>query len=466
MTDTIETLATVDDAHPPADIVREPSPMSVPVRTLPLLLIFLGVGAVAFAFACATIYNRTSAEIQTNPNAIRQHYVLDYWLQHGYFHSAGITVREDGKPYFYKSSTGGCLVSTFVVAKIYQAITGRYGWRLVALHNEVISLIGSTLFGLLGFRLARRAGVPDFHALLLGVSLQLVHFTFPTNLALYWEMTGRGWWLPFAMIFLLLEERAVDRRTRALTIAQALSVFLFTYMEYIAGVSFIASYIIITLAFTSNRVVVKRLLLACVLPGVLALSVFVSQRMLVNALYPDIPKKGSTFISRTGLDGSLQYYGDHLDIAFRRDTARGNWAEKSRPFLFHWPWLFIAGTVAVLYTLIGSMRARVPVAATTALVSLAGAYVIYAAMFSQSMVVHPYLYDVMLITPLILALFVIVPAMIESTVRRRGIAIAFAVFFALWMCMVHLRDYAVWYPPAVEPMVETARTAFTTSADS
>jgi hypothetical protein len=92
------------------------------------------------------------------------------------------------------------------------------------------------------------------------------------------------------------------------------------------------------------------------------------------------------------------------------------------------------------------MRGRVTKHEVAVLASLLGAYLLYAAFFSQAVMIHPYLYDVMLFTPLVVALFSVVPALVESITDHRGIAVLVAVFLAIWVSLVQLRQYALRYP--------------------
>jgi len=154
---------------------------------------------------------------------------------------------------------------------------------------------------------------------------------------------------------------------------------------------------------------------------------------------------GSRFLYRSGLDGDAMFYGDHLDIAYGRDIVR-----TGRPgnpqYLFRWEWLFIGGVVSVLATLAAYVRRRAPRIMVVALAALVGTYLLYAAVFSQAVVLHPYLFDVLLATPLILALFAIVPALVESLTRRTGVVVLLALFGATWFSLFQLRLYALSYP--------------------
>lgn len=438
-----EPASIIEIAPPPPP---QPRPL-IPTRTLPLFALLFGAGAVVLIFAFLTVHRRSPQELSQNSMAQRSHFSIDYWLQHGYFRSGGLAVRTGGTSplYYHRSSTGGRFLTGFLAEKIYFAFNGHYSWRLLALHNQLVSLLTATLLGLLGFRLAVRTGATPPHAFVLALCVQAVHFTFPDNLSLYWGTTGREWFLLFAAAFLLIEERAQEQRTRALLLLQGVAAFFLVYMEYLAGIAFLAAYVVATLILGSDRATVKRLALTCALPLILALGVFGSQLAYVHLAYPKVPKEGSGFLMRTGLDGDARYYGDHLDIAYGRNVARQNFPH-NRPFLFRWPWLFYAGVAALLISLVAAMRGRVSSVAVVSLISLLGAHFLYAALFSQAVVIHPYLFDVLLFTPLALALFAIVPALVESATDRRGIAVIAVFFLAVWVSMVQLRRFAMQYP--------------------
>jgi hypothetical protein len=417
-----------------------------PIRTIPLLLVLLAIGCLPLIFAFRTVHRRDLSELTAH--AGRTHNVISHWLDHGYFNSFGLICwTAPGKPFtIYRSSTGGLLISGFLTEKLYSSITGHYSWRLLALHNQLLTLLTAALIGLLGFRLATRIGAAPLHALALALAVEIVHFTFPDNLALYWEMSGRACWLLFTTIFLLLEERASESRTRTLTIVQGLAAFFLTYMEYIAGAAFLFSFIVINLILGADRIRAKRLVAICIVPALLAVALYSAQLKAASMTYPDHPTHAGTFMSRTGLDGSSQYYVDHLDIAYGRAVARLNFPEKNRAHLFRWEWLFYGGAGSILVVLFAGMRGRLSKLEVAALTSLLGAYLLYAAFFSQAVMIHPYLYDVMLFTPLVVALFVVVPALVESITGHRGIAVLVAVFLAIWVSLVQLRHYALRYP--------------------
>jgi hypothetical protein len=153
---------------------------------------------------------------------------------------------------------------------------------------------------------------------------------------------------------------------------------------------------------------------------------------------------GSSFLYRTGLDGDATLYRTPLDIAFGRDLIR-RFRPGTHQYLFHWPVVFCCGALAVLATFAAYVRRHVPRTVLIAPVSLIGTYAIYASVFSQAVALHPYMFDTLLATPLILALFAIVPALLETFTNRTGAVVAIVAFAALWTSMYQLRMYAVAY---------------------
>lgn len=423
------------------------APHDLEIRERAAAVVFLFTGLLLVAFAFLTVHRRPATELAANFGAARTHNAIVGWRTRGYFASCGLLVRSDATPpQIYRSSTGGLLLSSFVLEKLWIAATGRYSWRLIAWHNQLVLVLTASLLALLAYRLARRLGVEPVHAIALGIGVQIVHFTFPSNLGVYWELGGRSFAMLFLVIFLLLEERALDGRTRQLSALQAAAMFALTYMEFVFGVMFLGAFAIVSLLLP-ERPPLRRLLFVLAIPCLAALSVFGLQRLGLRRLEERhaVNVEGSPFAFRSGLDGDATYYTDHLDVAFRRDTARANFPV-NREALFRWPSLFFAGALALLATLAAYARGRVPRIAALVPASMAGLYVLYAAVFSQAVVIHPYLYDRILVAPLILAAFGLLPAWIEPFTTRRGVVVTVAFFCALWLCFFQLRLYALWFP--------------------
>lgn len=435
---------------PPPLTSEEPPPQPVPLldRTGILFALFLGVGLIVFFAAYRTVHARPAEMLSANPGAMRSNWRLNHWLQDGYFHYCGL-FRERSEPdkiVIYRTSTGAYMVSAFILQKIHVAVTGRYSWRLVALHNEIISLLLSALLGLLAFRVTRRLGIESRLAVAAGASVVIVVFTFPDNLGLYWEMSSQAYFLLFATVFLLIEERCLDdRRTLTHTLLQAAVAFLMTYTEKVAGLAFVSAMAVTLLVLEQRRGAWRRYVLVALAPACLAIGLYKLQIHAAELRFPNAEFVGSTFMFRSGLDGESLYYGDHLDIARRRDVGRGNWPV-NREHLFRWKWVFILGAISTLSVVGAYVARRAPRIAVEVLTWLAGGWLFYAAVFSQAVTIHPYLYDVLLFAPLAVALFAAVPALAESMTRRTGAILMLTVLCACWYSLYQMRLYALRYP--------------------
>lgn len=410
-------------------------------RSLILLALFFAIGLVALAYMWATVHQRPSTDFEKNPGSMILRTTMLQWMKHGYFASYGLLAPTKDPNVLYRSWPGDFMLTTYAVA----AISG-FDWRALAMHNLLISLLAAALLALLAYRLAIRAGVEHLHAIVLAAGVEMVQFTFPENIAIFWGMTAQLLWFVAALLFLLVEERAVEGRTRRMDLVQAALVFAMMRMQYVYAIMFVAAYLVTVFVLRGERPLLKRLALTIVAPAAAALALFAGQ-LLLGKYDPEVKLFGSRFMYRTGLDGDGELYGDHLDIAFRRDFIRAQ-LPGNRQFFFRWPVLFFAGITAVVAALIAYLRDRIPRIAIVALVTLLGAYVFHAAVFSQLVALHPYFFDQMLVPPLILALFGIIPSLSEALTRRTGLITLVTFLAATWTALYQLRIYALCYPPA------------------
>jgi hypothetical protein len=444
----------LDESAAEAEVVAPPKTVPLLERTLPLFGIFLAVGLIVFVAAFLTVHHRPGEQMAAHSGSQRSFNVISHWITEGYFHYSGqMVVSPPGAPLIvYKTSTGVYMVSGFLLERLYIAMTGHYSWRLLAVHNQIVTLLAAALFGLLTYRVARRFDLDARLSFAAGAAVVIVIFTFPDNLYMYWEMSSQTMWTLFAALFLVLEERCLDgRRTLPLSIAQALTVLVMTLMDKISGLAFVSAMAVTLLVLEQQRGAWKRYLLIALMPALLGLGIYGLQVQTRAARMPDANAVGSGFMVRSGLDGEARYYGDHLDIAKRRDTARANWPA-NREYLFQWKTLFILGVISVLVLVAAFVAGRTPRIAVDALAWHIGTWLLYGAVFSQSFVIHPYLYDIILFVPLAIALFGYLPALAESFTRRTGAILMLTLFSAFWFSLYQMRLYALWYPlpkPAV-----------------
>ena len=167
-------------------------------------------GLCALAFTEVTVHRRPESQFAANNGSMIVRTEMVQWSQHGYFASYGLLAPTSDAHVLYRSWPGDFLLTTYLLV-----LARGFDFSTLALHNLLVSLLASALLGLLAYRLALRIGLEPLHALALGVSVEMTHFTFPENLAIVWEMTAQALWLVLAVLFLLIEEQASDGRRRS-----------------------------------------------------------------------------------------------------------------------------------------------------------------------------------------------------------------------------------------------------------
>lgn len=404
-----------------------------------VLALLFACGLVVLGYTSLTVHRRPETQFEGSTGSMILRTEMLQWAEHGYLASYGLLAPTDDPHLLYRSWPGDFMLTTYAVVAI-----GGFDWQALALHNLLISLLASALLGFLAYRLALRGGAEPLHAFVYALGAEMVLFTFPENLAIYWGMTAQTMWLVPALLFLLIEEHAADGRTRRMNVMQALLVFAMVRLQYVYALMFLVAYVVAIVLLGRERPPLRRLALAVVVPAAAALAIFAAQ-LLVARVDPEVKLFGSRFLYRTGLDGDGALYGDPLDIALGRDFIRAQ-RPGNREYLFRWPVLFWAGMLATLAAFAAYLRGRLPRGAIIALLSLLGAYLIHAAMFSQLVALHPYFFDPLLVPPLILALFGVAPALAESATHRTGLITAVTLFAAIWTSLFNVRVYALCYP--------------------
>jgi|GEM_PF-1978260 len=422
-------------------------------------ILFLGFGAAVLIFSFLTVFQGREPQLPAHPGATRSHATITYWQQHGYFYTGGLIHlglpwRSNGpREIFWRSATGAYMISGYVVEQLVRLFGGGYSYRALAIHNEIITLISSALLALLAFQLLVALGVDRLHSVIFSAASQLVLLSFPDSLSQYWEIMPQMAAMPFALLFLILDRRqGVTRRDLVL---QGLSAFALVYTEYVFGVLLLATWWLLRLLVDTRPVAWRRLFAVTVIPALAAVVIFAVQVTINRSHYPNIPLEGTGFLVRSGLDGSSLYYGEHADLIYGRNVARLNFPA-NRAYLFTWRWLFIGGCAAVALLIIATARYRSLRGVIVVLGALIGAYLLYAAVFSEAVVIHPYEYDYLLAVPFIAAVFSFVPGFIELSFPAKGIAATFVVLLTGWYSMVEMRNYALRYPLVVEAQASSA----------
>ncbi len=325
-------------------------------------------------------------------------------------------------------------------------LTGSTSRTLMVLYNQMIVLLVAALLGFLVFQICMRQMLRPLHSFFLGISAEAVYQTFPYNLYSYWEQWPQSIQSIFVILFLIIAEKSLreDQVSKRLKIFLGFTVFIMVSFEIIAGIFLLVSFYLVTALMGSNLLIKLKHLQTIILPSCLVFVLFTGQITYMKLKNPDVQFDEGRFMIRSGLNGSTEFYGEHTDILFtdHRGTASKPW----RGTTGFWWFLFIGGMVSMIALLIFSFKDESYKPDIMLMLALSGQYIFYLSVFSQSIFIHPYLYDVYLVLPVILAFFAYLPIILERNTKHTGIFIV--VFLAIAFCysFIQLRTYAIANP--------------------
>jgi hypothetical protein len=423
----------------------------------PTLALFLGIGLLIYGFLFLTVHNRNPA-LAANQRSVWVRYqtTITTWLEEGPFKYGEFRLAvpfekkwtdswgsmDETKPYLYRSYPMGYLRPAYLVQLLHHALRGGYSQTLMLLHNQALVWLSSALLGFLVFQVARDLQIAAYPSILLGIACQSVYQTFPYNLQFYWEIYYTTTMSVVVVWFLILFYRFLGRDTqdRRNSLALGSTVFLMFYMDYVAA-TFLAASLLLVLSLLDRPALLRlRFPATVLLPAALFFGLFLGERYLLGVIYPDLPAVGSSFLARTGLDGSVVYVQDHA--ALFNGPVRG--------LLGRWLFLFFGGSLSIGTLVLVSLKRPALRRPVIVLAVALGAYLPKAFALVQETSIHPYAYDVYLVIPMIMALLGFLPAWLEQRFDRPGVFVLVAVAIAFCYCLVQLRLYAIQNPIPAE----------------
>lgn len=366
---------------------------------------------------------------------------IEFWIEHGFLAHGGLNFSEppelNPNARVYSSRPPAMLLFAYLMESAHHWLTGKYSERLMTLHNVGVTWLSSVLLGFLGVRLARRLVGPTLIALLLGMGCQVMYQTFPYNLAVYWEINHMAFGTLFLIVFLILEEACFDRRElrRKITILRGLTVFLMVYFDPTTTILGLGAYVLAVALIDPKGLEKRRLWSTLALPAVSALGLFALQLAWVWLNFSEVEFIGGGFLWRSGLDGETLYVG----VLGPKEIGS------------NWLWMRNIGAFSLAaLTLLGlfSKPLRIPV---FILLCALGFYLVPTFLMTQSALIHPYLHELYLAIPLMLAAVTTLPAYLERETGAKGF-VTFAVCLLVFCCVMYqLRVYAIANPIQTAP---------------
>ena len=305
-------------------------------------------GTVLMVFLFGTVHRRSPDEIRAFGD--RFHRVVQVWIEHGYLKHGGLYFAEpvDANPrqIVWRSSSMAFLQGAHLLERVHYLSRGRYSYRLMAVHNQAVVLLTSAILALLAMRLATRLGLEADRAFILGLGSLAVYQTFPQNLYYFWEILPTTVVSTIVASWLLLEESRFGQLrddTRTVVLRSA-AVFLLAWLEPVSAFFLLPTFALVLFLLAPaewRRIPFGR---SVVVPAVAALGLYALQILWVRFWYPGVNLVGSSFVFRTGLDGSTQYVLGHWDLLTRK------WPVPDWPINL-WKPLFLSGFAAYVLVL-------------------------------------------------------------------------------------------------------------------
>jgi hypothetical protein len=245
-------------------------------------------------------------------------------------------------------------------------------------------------------------------------------------------------YITFLLLLTILLEGLVDhsKASKLNLIGLLCSVFFFAYID--PSVFFIyLFFLLISIAyFNTNQLTNSFFWKVLFFPTILAGIIYGLQIYTIKFNYPNIYLEGSGLLFRTGLDGSIEHYKDHLALFTRRENFK----------FLGWYFLFFGGIASLILFMSQISRHLTDAYIKIVVSTLLCAYLPFAFIMSQGTVIHPYYMDPYLAMPMVLLMFCFAPAICEILFKNSG---GFSLFFlvtAFCYTFVQLRSFMISYP--------------------
>jgi hypothetical protein len=405
-------------------------------------IVFFAYGVFLLWFLFVTVHDRREAEFVKRMDS-RWPKILQVWIDHGYFKHGGMAFMEpvDQKPdqNVWRSNSMLFMQLGHLLERLHVSYKGTFSYSLMAIHNQLMTMFSACLLGFLAMRLTFRAGTPYMQAIILGVSAQTVYQTFPFNLDFFWGTVPPTFTPIFLLGFLILEEGSLcSKYYLKRSVYRAVLVFLMGINDPAATFFFFLSYFLIKIITCPSSKDFWGKMVINFLSYLASIGVVLYQLSWVKSTYPLIKFQGSVILNRTGFDGDLTYYYDHMDLLSNRYLLN----------LPGWQVLLFLGILAIFAVIAIIQRKSKSLNQQTVLLSLSGLYILYAFLLSQVSVIHIYIYDNFLAIPVILALFALLPAWFEIIFSRmKHTFVALSLIMALGVAGLQILAYWIQMPP-------------------
>jgi len=372
-----------------------------------------------------------------------------FWKYFGFFYNpTDLTRTWHTGPYIYGTVPGWYLYPPYIAQYLNYFFTDSIEPKFIAFYGVLSSFIAGITLTYLAYKIADIL-VPKYYSIkiVLSIICFMVFVTFPHNLFLIYMPTPQINFITFSCLFFIkfidLFEKNLE--IKKIDIAHLFVVsLLMSISEYVASFLFQFSFLAMMFyTFKYNKFFVK-IIAIFILSGLTFLLIKQTQTSLAIYFNPAVDFLSSGALSRTGLDGSTLHYTSHWDLILSRHPSGMYPATALPKWYMNWPVIFITSILSLLGIIYFELRKQTII--SFILFTGYSSYALYAFIFSNAVVLHSDIYDVILFAPVVLTVFAVLPAYVYK-ITNSALILPIWITVGISYVFVQLRAYTVAFPP-------------------
>lgn len=373
---------------------------------------------------------------------------INAWLKDGFFHDLGLsfqfpTTSASGSQTVHSHSEPGYILPLFLMEKGVTWVKGEQSVWLHRFYPMLIVFLGALFLSLFSREVLLRHGMGPRQTICLASCVGLLYQSFPYNLAHTRDLVANVVTNSLTCLLLYLEERSRAKSAHDFKFQASvdrlrwLIMFWIGYTDFVLGFILILSFIVLGFAGFSEEDKPLSVFKKYAWPYFISVAIWHLQLFLGQSRFP-MAVYGSSFLFRTGLDGSKALYLSHGDIF-------------SSPYRWH-TWVGTAGfsILAYLAVILGRVFSKSGKSwdiDLRYLFILTGTALILFTAFSQAAFIHPYNYDIYFYMPACLVLGLYLPVLLEKLTAHSNLFVLGTFLFTWAQVWVNMRSYVAYYGP-------------------
>ena len=363
----------------------------------------------------------------------------------------------DANRYYYRSNTMLWLVPLHVAqSAVVWARGGAARRSILVIHNQLWPMFTAMLLGLSGTLLARKMHARWIHALLLGVTCQIVLQTSPLNLGAYW-----GFYMQHAFAFAVSAAvlSLVHPNSTVRIWLRSIAVVAMVFADLPHALVLLVGWAVLNLIISRRLFQQQRWVLSVLFPAAVALTLVAIQYAVVAIGVKDSIFVGSDLLFRMGLDGNTTQFDSLWDGAF--GFIYKSPLSPRAPGSLSNAVIWILGGAASIGTLALGSHKRDLGLACYVLSFLGIVFLPFFVLFPNTVAIHPYAYPAIALPLAVFALCVTLPLALRHVVRRFWPVVFVTLAIGFCLTGANLRSYAIERP--IDPTNMLIRPALLTN---